>query len=79
MAITAIVSYPFHTLLVILIATISLRGPTAMSLAAAEPARFGTLKSDVTGKLWLKIRAVGGRLQRIVSQHPGFGDALFPN
>jgi hypothetical protein len=38
-------------------------GATFMSLAAAGPAKFGTIKSDVDGKVWLKIAAVGGRLQ----------------
>jgi hypothetical protein len=45
-----------------------MRAPNALSLAAAGPVRLGTIKSDVAGKLGSKIRAVGGRLQRIVSQ-----------
>jgi hypothetical protein len=42
---------------------------TAMSLAAAGPARLGTIKSDAAGKIRLKIAMVGGRLQRIVRRH----------
>jgi hypothetical protein len=54
----------------------ALRLVQRLSLAAAEPAGLGTIKSDIAGKLRSKIAAIGGRLERIVSWPFGFARLL---